>query len=317
MVPPPAEEREIANAGYLVSDTNAERSLGAEPRVEVISPELVLVDPELAARARALLPWPEPTFRATVPRERPAAERPVVVDSSTLEAPPIEILPPLERESSFRFARRLAAIAAVLPALVTLAFIGEFVGRSGNPYGATTPKQDRGPAARAVGSRSQPRAKHQSDGGNPAPAKQRAARLGRAPHFRGDRVDGIVAMIGESPEAVTRAFGAPTSWDRNGQYCGATWNGEGLTLMFVARRHRNPCTRGRVTGGFTTGRRWPTAAGLSVGSSVRELRRRYPHAEPVGSGWWMLATISRGAPRHGIPLHAHVRSGRVDKILVN
>jgi hypothetical protein len=100
---------------------------------EIISPELVLVDPDLSVRARALLPWPDPTL----PARRPAAE---IVPPAPAEVP-VAAVPARVAEPPLRFGGRVAAAAALVPALVVLALIGEFFGRSASPLGATTANQ--------------------------------------------------------------------------------------------------------------------------------------------------------------------------------
>ncbi len=86
---------------------------------EVISPELALVDPELAARARAALPEPDLT-----PRRRPPA--PVVVLEPT--APPA-----VERRPSYPFWARLTAALWLL-------VLGILVGGAAIPHAQDKPR---------------------------------------------------------------------------------------------------------------------------------------------------------------------------------
>ena len=272
---------------------------------EAISPELVLVDPDLAARARADLAWPEPTL----PRPRRAAEA-VPVAQPPADAEPVP--------EPLHFGRRLVAAATLVPALVTLALIAEFLGRSASPLGATTTTASSTTTTRhattpvttttTTTTRSLPSTARPSGSRTSKPAERRS--LGRA-----RRPEGLIAQMGNTPGS-TGGPSAPTSRKRKGQYCSVRWAGQGLTLVYVAHVPKNPCTDGRVVGGYVTGPSWRTVAGLSVGSSLARLRRLYPRAAPTGSGWWKLGTIRRGKAR-GIPLHAHVTGGRVDKILVN
>jgi hypothetical protein len=90
-----------------------------------------------------------------------------------------------------------------------------------------------------------------------------------------------------------------------------------MTIVLVAEQAKNPCTSGRAAGGVATARGWHTTKGLAVGASLAELRRRYPTARNVGSDWWKLGSIRSSRSKQAIPLHAHVRDGRVDKLLVN
>jgi hypothetical protein len=112
-------------------------------------------------------------------------------------------------------------------------------------------------------------------------------------------------------------FGKPSMSTRNGQYCNVTWGRSSVTIVLVAAQARNPCTRGRTAGGFATGQGWRTAKGLVIGASLGQLRRRYPSARDVGSGWWKLGSIRTTRAKKPIPLHAHVTRGRVDRLLVN
>jgi hypothetical protein len=79
--------------------------------VDPISPELALVDPELAAEARASLPDPVP-FARPRPIERPVAiERPV----------------PVRRRSGRSRRRQLVGFAALLAALILAAGLSAFI----------------------------------------------------------------------------------------------------------------------------------------------------------------------------------------------
>src|SRR5829696_7321278 len=76
-----------------------------DPRFEPISPELVLVDPELAERARASLP--EEPWRSFIPTPRP---RPVAPPPAVVPAEPAEP----GRRRPLRALVGAAAVAAVL-----------------------------------------------------------------------------------------------------------------------------------------------------------------------------------------------------------
>ena len=280
----------------------------------VISPELVLVDPELARKARALLPDPPATFpERTVALPSPPRPAPQPVAVPRPRRPPLERLPP-RPPPRLRSGRRLVAAASLLPVLLGLALVADFVRKPGNPRGATTPASEpQAPSQPTAQRQAKPPAKQ------PSAHKRRAVRKARSsgPSFSGNRIEGLVNEIGSSRRSVIRAFGAPGHWDRNGDYCAARWDSSEITVMFAAHSGKNPCTKGHVIGGFATGTQWRTAEGLSVGSSLVVLRERYPHAASVGSGWWKLGAIRARGSRSGVPLHAHVTAGRVDKLLVN
>jgi hypothetical protein len=133
--------------------------------------------------------------------------------------------------------------------------------------------------------------------------------------LRVHRVDLLAQAIGGDLDAVVAAAGKPDSRRPAGTYCHAHWARIGLTIVLISESLPNPCGRGRLVGGFATGRPWRTHGGLQVGASLRELRRLYPTARSIGSGWWRLLSI--GTRSRQVPLHAHVSAGRVDKLLLN
>jgi hypothetical protein len=304
---------------------------------EIVSPELALVDPELARRARAALP------KAGGVRVEP---RPARIDAAPTPAAPAETSaepPPLARRRAARpVRRRLLAVAALAPVLVALALVGEFAagrGPASEPRAASEPD---GPPAVARQPRPAPaRAPQQpaagrtpsrgSDGGaarksrppaaQPTPSKVRSHRRTTAkpkPQSSGPAVvEQLVGRVGASASSLTRTLGTPTTSARNGQYCNVSWRRRGVTLVLVGAQAQNPCTDGHVAGGFATGHGWRTAKGLTIGAPLSQLRRRYPAARDVGSGWWKLGSVTRGRSKGPIPLHAHVVRGHVDRLLVN
>jgi hypothetical protein len=284
---------------------------------DVVTPELALIDPELARRAREQLPLPGTIYRPRwVPRDR-ASRAAVVVPAAAVELPQ-----PTQPPAPVRAGARLLAVAALVPVSVALALVADlrdsggqtFEGAAPSDRGSSAPSAPPRPQAGPPGSRTLPPAAGGSSAGAAAP---RAAKRSAPAWARRYVVNGVVTEIGSRPAAIARALGRPTARARNGEYCHVMWPGRGLTIVLVARRTKNPCTQGRVVGGFATGATWRTGKGLHVGASLTRLRRRYPRARRVGSGWWKLGSVRAPRSRTRIPLHAHVTGGRVDKILVN
>jgi hypothetical protein len=302
-------------------ETNAsgiERPVSDQAARDVISPELALIDPELARSARERLPLPGTTYRPRWVPRHPTPRTPAVAPAAAVELPK-----PAPPPAPVRVAPRLLAVAALIPISIALALAADFHESGGQPFdeGAPTERQTstrseptRTRAARPARSRTTRRAHGGSSGRAAArrPAHRRAPRWSRV-----QAIEGVVAEIGSRPRTLTRALGRPTVRARNGQYCHVSWRGRGLTIVLVAGRARNPCTNGRAVGGFATAGTWRTRRGLRVGTSLGQLRRRYPHARSVGSGWWKLDYVRVARSKARIPLHAHVARGHVDKILVN
>lgn len=99
---------------------------------ELISPELALVDPELAARARAALPartWPPPRPRAPKLTLAPA---PI----PTLDAPAPAAAPTRERYRATRVYPLWARVTAVLWILV----LGILIGGAAVPHAQDRPR---------------------------------------------------------------------------------------------------------------------------------------------------------------------------------
>lgn len=106
--------------------------------VEPISPELALVDPELASRARAQLPDPRPFTTPAVEFE-PSSNRIVLADLP----PPAEPEPVLEREPRSRKRRAAWAVLgllALVAAVAAIVYAGLVYERSGNESSAPAPQ---------------------------------------------------------------------------------------------------------------------------------------------------------------------------------
>jgi len=303
---------------------------GGKTVLEVISPELALVDPELARRAREALPQPG----STVTRLR-IEQEPTAPHATVARAPAVE--PPARRRQGgmLPVGMRLLAVGALLPVLVGLALVSDFAAsgepslEQGSSPSAVRPRSDGSRPARKQrpaqsSSPAQLRPSKAAAGASHRPARRSrsvGAGSGRRPALPRSRPSGAVERlaktIGTLPGSLARTFGRPSRRVRNGQYCNVGWAGRGMTIVLVAGQAKNPCTSGRATGGVVTAGGWHTGKGLAVGASLAELRRRYPTARNVGSVWWKLGSIRSSRSKEAIPLHAHVRHGRVDKLLVN
>jgi hypothetical protein len=295
---------------------------------DVISPELALVDPELARRAREGLPPPgSRVTRPPIELERVAP--PAAVDRASAVEPAAR----RRRGAVIPAGLRLLAVAALVPALVGLALVSDFVA-SGEPSLGSAPAADQprsnggGPAPDQQPVQTSPAKARPS---NPAPASPpprsaprahaaggQSGKRAASPSSRPSRtVERLAKTIGTLPGSLARTFGPPSRRTRKGPYCNVGWATRGMTIVLVADQAKNPCTSGSAAGGVATARGWHTTKGLAVGASLAELRRRYPTAKNVGSDWWKLGSIQSSRSQEAIPLHAHIRRGRVDKLLVN
>ena len=306
-----------------------------------ISPELCLVDPELARRARRKLPEvakaPASTRAAPVaelfptPREEPRAlglELPKRMGG--------------RRARALRLLRSTALLglgAALVPTLLAV-LMGLFpperprlesrvspdaeAGLRPTPgladSAGTEPAAGAGSAREAVAPTPKPRSRGRPDEREAKRGAESSAARGVPAALRARLIDGLVALSGSRGLAwASAAFGPPTGRERRGEYCSVTWSRLGLTIVLTATDGPDPCERGEVAGGVVRWRRWRTSKGLRVGDSLEELRSRYPGAQARPDGWWWLLVVRRpvlGELRLQPLLSAHVRDGRVDQFVL-
>jgi hypothetical protein len=251
-------------------------SQGALPEQEPISPELVLVDPELARRARTLLPEPVTAPAAPAPTPRPLSN---AREHATGE------------RRSFRLAIVTACCLLLIGAITAIA-----IRRADSKPGGLSPS---GPEEQAP--TTAPRLPKQERLQAPTAAAQR------------DVVDVLMPIRPVSVlQLVLRRFGQAPVQTTSGQRCLLTWPATGLRLTLVARERA--CTQGTLFGVAMWRRSWKTRAGLGIGDGVSQLRRLYPRAIRRQSGWWRLYKGGSRVPLGG--LFAHVSHGRVDEFWV-
>jgi hypothetical protein len=258
------------------------------PEPEPLSPELVLVDPELAQRARNLLPEPGP---ARVAPERPGQSAPI----PTSEPSPRAFADAHDHPASGRRSLRLAAAAAGCVLLVG-AITAFAISSMGSEHGGVSPTAHGQAQTTAV---QQPKLQ-------PRP---RAATAATQPEV----VDALMPIRpGPVLRLIVRRFGPAPSHVASGQRCLLTWPAAGLRLTLVAGQRA--CARGTIFGVAMWRRAWKTRADLRIGDAVSRLRRLYPGATHRQSGWWRL---HRGGSRVAAGgLFAHVNHGRVDEFWV-
>ena len=264
-----------------------DRAAPTQPSVEPLSPELALVDPDLALRARAALPdrgAPAPGDAAASPRGRPAEgvrENRAVppVESRRVGTPrsaPAHSAPVVLRARASERRRlhwRLAAIVAAAGAGIAGGYV---------VTGGTLDGDDAGTSLA------------------PVPAAEGSARAGPTV----TTVEGVLAAAA-TPGAARTLLGEPASREPTRDACRIAWPGRGLTIVYASQSARNPCGAGDAIGVLARKRGFASADGLRVGNSLARLRRVYPAAEARPDGWWALS---------GDRLLAHVDGGRVDTI---
>jgi hypothetical protein len=140
---------------------------------------------------------------------------------------------------------------------------------------------------------------------------------------RGDIAIGTYRVRADGSFAgALEAFGEPTSrrHTHGRGSCRATWPQHGLTIDFYNLGGEDACgPLGRFSTAFLRGRHWMTSKKLSVGDSVRKLRRVYPSARLrrglrgfIPTGYWLVTRttpIGTGGAYPG--LLAETRAGRV------
>jgi hypothetical protein len=94
--------------------------------------------------------------------------------------------------------------------------------------------------------------------------------------------------------AALGAFGEPTRFHTNANFCRVTWAGSGITVGFASAPpgcSRANLSRAAWYGMSLHGSRWHNRWGIRVGDTVAKVRRFYPRARfarPLGTRWLVL-----------------------------
>jgi hypothetical protein len=236
---------------------------GALSTQEPISPELVLVDPELARRARTLLPEPVTVTAAPAPTPHSLPDGPKQA---------------VRERRSFRLAVVGACCLLLIAAVTAIA-----IRRAGSKPHGLSPSASKGQAA--------------APARLPVPKRRR-----QAPTAQRNVVDALMPVRPDSVRGlVVQRFGPAPVQSANGQRCSWTWPAVGLRLTLVARR--KACAQSSLFSVAMWRRSWETRAGLRIGGSVPQLRRLYPRAMRRQNGWWRLYKGGSRVPVGGLFAH--------------
>lgn len=309
--------REAASA-FVARANSPGKHAGQErpPTLGVVSPELALVDPELARRARQQLPdyaaevavaAPRTSVAEKTPRRQTWHCREKVCDDSRTSAWTSRASP-------------LRGLALALGALLLAALgfrLSSIIARTLNPTREAVPSEG---ATRPTASAPGRRARAIAPAPSPSTATPTVAQLTsqqvrtialRGTDFaigpfelaRGDAVGNAVAVLG-----------GPTGHLRDRHYCRLTWRTLTLRVTFYSVTEDDPCLRGRFVSAVIAGARWRTQRGLRIEDSKLRLLRLYPVTEQQADGSWSLRKLElvEAHPwRFDGGLTAVVRKGRV------
>ena len=316
---------------------------GRNRQIGRVSPELVLVDPALAAAARQLLPeagaWRPATMSASDAASTSAGH---ATGRLRATAPPIRtptsiaaarvVTPASERRPNPRrgLVRTVGAVVAGLVCAGSGFGVGVLADDALQPPSAVDLGRTVAVAAgRRTGERPDRPARRRSETsglvrrrGEAARSPNRNRRSARRPAPRrtlaisrdGVRIGSFAVEKDGSVSAAVAAFGAPTRRAGGRFYCRLTWQRVGLRITFYSVRGGMPCRRGAFVRAVVTGTAWRTNRALRIGARARSVGRLHRRANRLPAGWWSLATITRRRfdPWRPSPrITARVRAGRV------